>query len=577
MGLKRGWTDPCEGPETLVFPGLRAYDGPFQDDAMTPSAPVPTAPAFAWGDVTPLLFAILFLGGGLAWALFFMRKHPKGLRPLFMTEMWERFSFYGMRALLALFMVAPVEAGGLGFPKAQATMIYGTYGMCVYLMSIPGGWVADRFLGYRKALILGGVLIAGGQFLLTIRTMTFFVLGLSLIVIGTGLLKTNCTSLVGMLYPEGDPRRDAGFSIYYMGINLGAFISPLVCGFVAQTPTFLWLLGKVGIQATHAWTWGFAAAGLAMLVGLVQYRFQRNLLGETGLLPAHREAGAALPSDASLAPALRPKAMAIFAILGALILAFATFDFVPAFRWPVAIGSFAAGAVLGAMFGASNWSYVDLSPDERKRVYAIGLLFCFAMVFWAIFEQAGTTLNFFADQHTDRVLPGGGLFPSSYYQSVNSVFIILLAPAFSWLWMYLGTREPSSPVKFSFGLVGVGLGFLLLILPVSTSVAAGAKAGPWWLVGTYFLHTVAELALSPVGLSTTSKLAPSKFKGLMMGVWFLSIAFGYKLGGFAGHLIEKFSLGTYFLGCFILTVVATVLLLLLTPAIKRMMGSAPAA
>jgi POT family proton-dependent oligopeptide transporter len=536
------------------------------------AAPALSQPVFSWADVTPLLFAILFLGCGLVWALFFMRKHPKGLRPLFMTEMWERFSFYGMRALLALYMVAPQSAGGLGFSPTKATMIYGTYGMCVYLMAIPGGWIADRFLGYQKAVALGGVFIAAGQFVLTIRSMPFFVLGLAMIVVGTGLLKTNCTSLVGMLYSQEDTRRDSGFSIYYMGINLGAFISPLVCGFVAQTPSFLWILNKLGIQATHAWTWGFGAAGLAMILGLVQYKLQHKLLGDTGLMPAHHAAGPITAAATEKAAELRPKAMLLFGLLFAVILAFATFDLAPDFRWPVAGISFVAGAVLGGAFGASNAGYLDLTGDEKKRVMAIGMLFTFAMIFWAIFEQAGTTLNFFADQHTNRVLPGGGLFPSSYYQSVNSVFIILLAPAFSWLWMNLGRHEPSSPIKFTAGLLGVGLGFLLLVLPFTSTVAAGGKAGPWWLVGTYFIHTVAELSLSPVGLSTTSRLAPDKFKGLMMGVWFMSISFGYKLGGFAGHLIERFSLGTYFMGCFLLTLVAAFLLVLLNPSIKRMMG-----
>jgi proton-dependent oligopeptide transporter, POT family len=536
----------------------------------------PVNRAFAWSDVIPVLFALGVMATFLIIAFLAMRKHPAGLKPLFMTEMWERFSYYGMRALLSLYMVGRIQDGGLGFSDATATQIYGTYGMAIYLMSLPGGWIADRFLGYRRTTTLGGIILALGHLALAFHPLPFFFGGMALIVIGTGMLKTSCTSMVGMLYDKNDERRDAGYSLYYMGINLGAFIAPIICGFIAQSGTFLWLTDRIGMSSSVGWHWGFAAAGVAMTFGLVQFKLQQHKLGEVGLSRGETakiaENRGETESSAPLEEARqhRLKAMIVFALFGCVILSFALYGLLP-LLWvtPIAI-------LLGAAFGYSNWNYVVLTGEEKKRLGAIAVLFVFSMIFWAIFEQAGTTLSFYADRHTSRFLPGSAQpFPSTWYQSVNSIFVISLAPLFSILWTRLGKRNPSSPIKFAIGVICAGLGFLLLV-PTMGTIKLGGLAGPWWLVGTYFIHTIGEICLYPVGMSTTSRLAPAKFTGLMMGVWLLSISFGYKLGGFAGHLVDQYSLGTFLLGCFAITAVATLVLLALTPTIKRLMGDAPA-
>ncbi len=438
--------------------------------------------------------------------------HPRGLMVLFFTEMWERFSYYGMRALLLLYMTLEVAKGGLGFSDKRAAVIYGFYTFGVYILSLPAGLVADRWLGYRRAVLVGGVFIALGEFCLAIGGVFLFYTGLTLIILGTGLLKTNCTTLVGKLYGDGDHRRDAGFSIYYMGINIGAFVAPLILGFMAQDPRFVAFLGRYGIGSANGWRWAFGLAGLAMVAGLVQYLLQQHKLGKAGL-----EAGARV-AEHGHASAQEP-----------------------------------------------------LTPEEKKRMSVVFILFLFSMLFWATFEQAGSTLNLFADRLTDCRI-GSWSFPSTWYQSVNSIWLLILAPLISALWVKLGSKEPSSPVKFAVGLFLVGLGMLILV-PPSKVAATGVKVGPWWLVGTYFLHTVGELCLSPVGLSTTSKLAPARYAGLMMGVWFASIALGNLLAGFAASLFASLNPAQLFAALFGVTTAATVILLLLSPMIRRLMGS----
>jgi POT family proton-dependent oligopeptide transporter len=458
--------------------------------------------------------------------------HPRGLSTLFFTELWERFSYYGMRAILILFMVAPLEKGGLGFATEKAAAIYGLYTGAVYFTSIPGGFIADRLLGLRRAVLIGGVLIALGHYSLALNILPFFYAGLVLIVLGTGLLKANVASIVGQLYGEGDTRRDAGFSIFYMGINTGAFVSPLVCGWLAQ---------KVG------WHWGFGAAGLGMTFGLVQYLMGQRRLGEAGL---HFE-------RAKNAGALWAR------IAVALILLSATIYWL----WP-----YRDFVILFGTAGLFVWIYrQSQSPLEQKRTLAIIALFVFATLFWAGFEQAGSSLNLFADQYTRTTLLGYD-FPSSWFQSVQPLFIILLAPVFAWLWITLGPREPSSPAKFAYGLLFVGTGFLAVAIAARLFEADQQRVSPMWLIVCYFLHTLGELSLSPVGMSTVSKLAPARVLGLMMGVWYLSISLGNFIGGRVAGQFERFPLPDLFGAVFLTSAAAALVLALLVKPIRNLMS-----
>jgi POT family proton-dependent oligopeptide transporter len=475
--------------------------------------------------------------------------HPRGLSTLFFTEMWERFSYYGMRALLILFMTAPAATGGLALDTATAGAIYGTYGAMVYMMSLPGGWIADRLIGQRRAVLYGGILITAGHFSMAVPLVSTFYLGLVLIVLGTGLLKPNISVMVGQLYGHTDSRRDAGFSIFYMGINLGAFFAPLVCGYLGQTIN---------------WHYGFAAAGVGMALGLVQYAVGGHHLGEAGLHPA---------PAASPAAAAATRRRATWAIGGSLLALVLLGVAVAAGVLPFSAGQIAdAGGYLllivtvvffGWLFTSGNWT-----PDERRRLYLIGVLFLAAALFWSVFEQAGSTLNLFADSDT-RNEALGRTFPSSWYQSLNPIFIITLAPVFAWLWVRLGARNPSSPVKFSLGLIGVGLGFVLLV-PAARLAATGEAVSPLWLASTYLIHTVAELCLSPVGLSSMSRLAPARIAGLMMGVWFLAASVGNYIGGQLGGLYESLPLSTLFSRVGLFAIGAGVLLLILAPAFRKL-------
>ena len=458
--------------------------------------------------------------------------HPRGLTTLFFTEMWERFSYYGMRALLILFMVAPTAKGGLGMDAKPAAAIYGLYTFSVYFTSIPGGWIADRLLGQRNAVLVGGILIALGHFSMALNVLPLFYAGLVLIVLGTGLLKPNISSIVGQLYEKDDPRRDAGFSIFYMGINLGAFIAPLVCGYLGQ---------RIG------WHWGFGAAGVGMTLGIVQYVMGGSRLRGAGLL---RERPANAPTLwAGVGMSLLATAVALYLL----------FDY-------------RLVLVVVAAAGFFVWLASQAAPGvERKRVLAIMVLFVFASLFWAGFEQAGSSLNLFADRLTRTSLLGWS-FPSSWFQTVQPLFIILMAPVFAALWVRMGAKEPSSPAKFAYGLLFVSLGFLILVPAAKMFESTGVKVSPMWLVTLYFLHTVGELVLSPVGLSTVTKLAPERMVGSMMGVWFLSIALGNLIGGEVAGYFETFPLPRLFAIVFFTTAASAVVLALLVKPIRRLMS-----
>jgi proton-dependent oligopeptide transporter, POT family len=479
--------------------------------------------------------------------------HPRGLSTLFFTEMWERFSYYGMRALLILFMTASVATGGLGFDTATAGAIYGLYTSMVYMTTLPGGWIADRLIGQRRAVLYGGIIIAAGHFCMAFSAVSTFYLGLFLIVIGTGLLKGNVSVIVGQLYSKGDIRRDAGFSIFYMGINLGAFIAPLVCGWLGQE---------------ISWHLGFAAAGIGMTLGVVQYVLGGKNLGTAGLHPAPAESPQA-------AAALRRNAAIVGGLLLVVLVGFgfgAYTGAVPITARQVADG---AGVMLlaivvlffGWLFTSSNWT-----SEERKKLWVIGVLFLAAALFWSVFEQAGSTLNLFADRNTHNVVFGWS-YPSSWFQSLNSLFLIALAPVFAWLWLRLARskQEPSSPAKFALGLIQVGAGFVILIW-AARMAEQGIQVSPMWLTVTYLLHTTGELCLSPVGLSAMTKLAPARIGGLMMGVWFLATSVGNFIGGRISSFYESWPLPNLFGAVGLFAIGAGILLFLFVKPIKRLMG-----
>jgi proton-dependent oligopeptide transporter, POT family len=477
--------------------------------------------------------------------------HPRGLSTLFFTEMWERFSYYGMRALLILFMTAAPAAGGLGFDTATAGAVYGLYTSMVYMTSLPGGWIADRLIGQRRAVLWGGILIACGHFSMAFPSRTTFYLGLVLIVVGTGLLKGNVSVLVGKLYAPGDQRRDAGFSIYYMGINIGAFAAPLICGFLGQRVN---------------WHIGFAAAGVGMALGIIQYVLGGSHLGTSGLEPAPAkspEEGAILRRRAKLWGGLAAGLVVLVGLgmaTGALAVT------------PTQVADLAGYLLLVTTIVFFGWLFFagDWTSAERKRLYVIGVFFLAAALFWSSFEQAGSTLNLFAARDTQTSLFGWE-FPSSWFQSVNAIFIIGFAPLFAWLWLRLGPREPSSPVKFSLGLILVGMGFVVMMLAAVES-ARGVKVSPNWLLLTYLFHTFGELCLSPVGLSSMTKLAPARVCGLMMGVWFLGASVGNFIGGRLASFYEAWPLTQLFGVVAAFGIGCGLILLSFSPRIKRLMG-----
>ncbi len=476
--------------------------------------------------------------------------HPRPLFTLFFAELWERFSYYGMRALLTLYMVAPIAAGGLALPAAQASLIYGTYTMSVYMLSIPGGTLADGLLGSRRAVLIGGAIIAAGHFSMAVPGQATFYLGLVLIVLGTGLLKPNISAMVGQLYEPGDPRRDAGFSIFYMGINVGAFLAPLVTGFLAQHSRFKELLAGWGFDPAHSWHWGFAAAGVGMVLGLLVF-----VAFGAGL----RQVG---PPPARVPGAWRKPLLTLGGTLA--LWALVRLSDEPAFEW-LRLLFVAVPIALMVWFGRSKQA-------EVRRLGAIFYFFIGALVFWALFEQAGTSLTLFAENHTATHVAGVEV-PSSWYQSANPIFVIGLAPLFALLWTRLGARQPSSPLKFTLGLACLALGFGLMV--PAARLAVEGRVSPLWLLGLYFLQTVGEMCLSPVGLSTFTKLAPRHLVGAMLGIWFLGAAFGNK---FAGVLAARFGEGEtgqldQFFGQQALAVFAlAAVFFVLVPWVRRRMG-----
>lgn len=454
--------------------------------------------------------------------------HPRGLATLFFTEMWERLSYYGMRAILILFMVDQMQNGGLQIDDVTATAIYGIYTAAVYLVALPGGWIADRLIGAQRAVLAGGIVIMSGHFVLAIPGTHSFYLGLLLVILGTGLLKPNVSTIVGTLYPPGDERRDSGFSIFYMGINMGGFLGPIVCGYLGQNPNF-------------GWHWGFAAAGVGMLFGVIQFWMTRSYLGTAGLHPAStgNDVKDALSRKRGWIGVLACLAILAYFVAGGLS---GTIHYDP-----VVISRQTTYVIFGAvtLYFIYIFAFGKLDKQEMKRIGAIIVLFLGISMFWSGFEQAGSSLNLFAARYTQLEFGWINIYPS-ILQSLNSLFIIIFAPVFAWMWIWLGKRHlnPSTPLKFGLGLIMLAVGFGMMVI-ASTVVASGELAMPTWLVLTYLFHTFGELAISPVGMSATTKLAPQRYVGQMMGIWFVGAALGNLIAGQIAGDFDPDNLGAF--------------------------------
>lgn len=442
--------------------------------------------------------------------------HPRGLATLFFTEMWERFSYYGMRALLLLYMVSEVGKGGMGLDEKTGGAIYGLYTMSVYLLALPGGWLADKLFGLRNSVFYGGCIITLGHFCLAFPFIETFFMGLLFIVLGTGLLKPNASSLVGELYRSNDQaRRDSGYSIFYLGINLGATAAPIITSYLGE---------KVN------WHYGFAAAGIGMLLGTIQYKLTEKTLGDAGLGPAQL-------ADASKQKAREKGIKTGLVIFGILLTAFvALLLFRVIAVNPIAIAQAAVYAIGGsvALYFAYILLFEKLEPDEKNKIKVIAVFFLASAMFYAGYEQQGSSLNLFADRYTDRFI-GSFEFPAGWFQTVPAVAVLLFLPVFAWLWIWLAKRNlnPSTPMKLSMGLMFMGLGFLVMMFGAKV-IASGTKALPTWLVATYVFNTFGEICLYPIGMSAVSQLSPKKLLGQMMGVWFMSLALGNLSAGLFG-------------------------------------------
>lgn len=472
-------------------------------------------------------------------------NQPKGLFLLFFVEMWERFSYYGMRALLVLYMVKYLQ-----FSTEKSSQVYGWYTGMVYLTPLLGGYIADRYLGQRKCIVIGGVLMALGHFAMAFPPLPFFFSAMILLILGNGFFKPNISTVVGSLYEENDPRRDGGFTIFYMGINVGALFSPLVCGMLGE---------KIG------WHYGFGAAGVGMVLGLAMYMWgQRALLGDKCMKPSN-------PLKNYHVPLGMLAVLLVFLVASAF--QFTGYDIkgmIPGYLYKL-LALLVLGGLVYAYAAKPEKS--ALTHIEKQRIAVIFIMVFFSIFFWSAFEQAGSSLTLFADRETNRILPWVGWeVPASIFQSINPLFIILLAPLFSKMWVGLGEtgKEPSSPIKFTIALGLLAMGFVVMI----AAAASYQQSGPvsiLWLIGAYFFHTLGELCLSPVGLSLVTKLAPAQFGSLMMGVWFLSsVAAGFVGGFFAGNY-DAMSHTLFYMVPTGTAVGAAALLLLITPKLKKWM------
>ena len=475
--------------------------------------------------------------------------HPRGLSTLFFTELWERFSYYGMRALLVLYMTDIAADGGLGFETETATIVLGLYTFGVYALALPGGWIADRILGQKKAVLWGGIIIALGHYALAVPSLFTFFLGLFLVVVGTGLLKPNVSAVVGDLY-RGDAaaRRDAGFSIFYSGINVGAMLGPLVCSWLGETVD---------------WHLGFGAAGVGMTAAIVAYiKGQKHLEGA-----GDPRGPAAVPEQLASAKRNLIAGTACIVVLAGVLWWLGASGIAPITLLGFADATGLIVVVLAVVYFAYVIGFVCEDRVERRRIGACAALFVGAALFWSGFEQASSSLNLFTRDHVNRDLFGLEVTVGSL-QAINPFFIIVLAPIMGGLWVWLGDRNPSIPVKFGLGLVLLGVGFLVLSWGAALTQEGGAQAAMGWLVVTYFFHTVGELCLSPVGLSSMTKLAPDRLVSQMMGTWFMGAALGNLIAGRVAGYIESMPPAELFRTVALIAAAAGVVFLVLFKPIK---------
>lgn len=475
--------------------------------------------------------------------------HPRGIYTLFFTEMWERFSYYGMRALLVLYMKDMIEKGGIGLTDKVATAIYGLYTAVVYIIPLPGGWVGDRLLGARAAVWWGGIIIAAGHLILGIHSEQTFYLGLLVVALGSGLLKSNMSVMVGQLYPEGGTRRDNGYTLFYMGINLGGLLGPLVCSALGES---------VG------WRWGFSAAAIGMIAGLIQFRLTARHLGDVGLPVVHP--GQNVRRDWLLIGG----SLALLVV--AVVLVFAGVLVID----PVAASKHVATAIIGVAVFYFGWALflAGLSREEKRRVLVILVLFASSALFWMGFEQAGSSFTIFAKDYTVREY-WGWEFPAGWFQSVNPALIIILAPLVTSFWLFLARRNkvPSLITKVAWSLLFLALGFVIAAWAAQRALATG-PVWPTWLITVFLVHTIGELFLSPVGLSAMTKLSPPKLTGQMMGMWFLGSALGNTLAGLlAGEVTGESAdkMPDRFMEVVALGGIAGLLLLILAKPITKLM------
>lgn len=483
-------------------------------------------------------------------------RYPPGLVALFFVEMWERFSYYGMRAILILFLVDQVQSGGLGLSTPDAAAIYGLYTASAYILALPGGWIADRFWGCKRAIVLGGVAIMIGHILLAISgsTAAIFFFGLVCIAVGTGLVKPNISTLVGQLYDKNDiGGRDAGFSFFYMGINIGAILGGLIAGYLGE---------KWG------WHWGFGAAAIAMFFGLVNFVLAgRTSLRDKGGVPAvHVHADAATGKRDHLFTGIIGGAVVVLVAASAMA---GLIDLTSAQGLAKAMGMVIITVAVG--FFLNIYLAGDLTGPEKRRMIVLAILFIAAALFWSGFEQAGSSLSLFANDLTMREI-GSFTVPASWFQNLNALFIILLTPVFAAFWIYAEQRWTIPVfVKFGLALVAMGLGYLILV-PAAQTAATGVKVSALFLIATYLLHTVGELLLSPVGLSTFSRLAPERFTSQMMGFWFVASSLGNLMAGLlaAGMNTEQAAgLPDAFLRIFLTSAAFGVVLVLIARPLTR--------
>jgi proton-dependent oligopeptide transporter, POT family len=486
--------------------------------------------------------------------------HPRGLATLFFTEMWERFTYYGMRALLILFLAGSVANGGFGIDDKTAAAIYGLYTAGIWLAALPGGWIADRLIGAQRAVLVGGMVITLGNALLALSTTPRgFYIGLVVIIAGVGLLKPNVSAIVGALYPEAGARLDAGFTIFYMGINLGSFLGPLVTGGAQQ----IW-----GPRA------GFGVAALFMAIGVLQFYLTRRYLGTAGAYsppaPASSSTGAVTRATSWLQ---------LWIGLGVLALALAAVSFGWVAVDPVSLERVATYviATTAVLFFLYYFSAAGLDAEERRRGIVMVVLFVGCALFWSGYEQAGSSLNLFAERYTDRVVGWiHFVIPAGWFQSLNAAFIIIFAPFFAWGWVALTKRNlnPSAPAKFAIGVMLMGSGFLVMAAAAEI-VASKSKVLPYWLILTYLLHTFGELCLSPVGLSYFTKLAPKRFVGQMMGIWFLAFSLGNLVAGWIAGQFDANNVAAMpgqYMQIVYFAVGLGALLLVTSRPVKRLMG-----